>query len=89
MNVSGGQTNYTANLSALSDGPITSSLLLNTDSAWRKISQYEPEDRRREYLLRKLDPQYPWYWSAAVLAILFGLSACTLNYRVRSLDRLR
>ena len=34
-------------------------------------------------------PQYPWYWSATVLTVLFGLSVCLLNYRVRSLDRLK
>ena len=28
-------------------------------------------------------------WSAAVLAGLFGLSVCILNFRVKSLDRLR
>ena len=27
-----------------------------------------------------MGPQYPWYWSAAVLAGLFGLSACILNF---------
>jgi ABC-2 type transport system permease protein len=32
---------------------------------------------------------YPWYWSAAVLAGLFGISVWTLAFRVRSLDRLR
>ena len=33
--------------------------------------------------------QFPWYWSAGVLAVLLGLSACILNYQIRSLDRLR
>ncbi len=33
-------------------------------------------------------PQYPWTWSAAVLAGLLGLSLCTLSTRVKSLDRL-
>jgi ABC-2 type transport system permease protein len=34
-------------------------------------------------------PQYPWIWSAGVLAGLLGLSLCILSTRVRSLDRLR
>ena len=34
-------------------------------------------------------PQYPWTWSAAVLAGLWGLSLCILSTRVKSLDRLR
>lgn len=33
--------------------------------------------------------QYPWTWSAAVLAGLWGLSLCILCTRVKSLDRLR
>jgi ABC-2 type transport system permease protein len=31
----------------------------------------------------------PWYWSALVLAGLFGISVWILNSRVKSLDRLR
>lgn len=34
-------------------------------------------------------PQYPWIWSAGVLAGLLGLSLCILSMRIRSLDRLR
>jgi ABC-type transport system involved in multi-copper enzyme maturation permease subunit len=34
-------------------------------------------------------PQYPWTWSAGVLASLLGLSTWTLTRRVKSLDRLR
>jgi hypothetical protein len=33
--------------------------------------------------------QYPWYWSAAVLAGVFALSAGILNFSVKSLDRLK
>jgi hypothetical protein len=36
-----------------------------------------------------MNPEYPWYWSAGVLAVLFGLSVCILNFRIRSLDRLK
>ena len=34
-------------------------------------------------------PVYPWYWSAGVLAGLFGISVWILSLRVKSLDRLR
>jgi ABC-2 type transport system permease protein len=34
-------------------------------------------------------PQYPWIWSAGVLAGLLGLSLWTLSTRVKTLDRLR
>jgi ABC-2 type transport system permease protein len=34
-------------------------------------------------------PQYPWYWSAGVLAGLLGISVWILTTRVKSLDRLR
>jgi ABC-2 type transport system permease protein len=74
---------YTGNMSRIGDQ------LLNTDDAWKKLSDLEPAEERQEFLLRNLGPQYPWYWSAAVLAVLFGLSACILNFRVRSLDRLK
>jgi hypothetical protein len=33
--------------------------------------------------------QYPWTWSAGVLAGLLGLSVWTLTFRVKSLDRLK
>jgi len=62
---------------------------LGTDASWEKIAQTVPEDQRDQYLLQNMGPQYPWYWSAAVLAVLMGLSACVLNFRVKSLDRLK
>ncbi len=34
-------------------------------------------------------PQFPWYWSAGVLAGLFGISVWILTTRVKSLDRLK
>jgi ABC-2 type transport system permease protein len=34
-------------------------------------------------------PSYPWYWSAGVLAGLFGLSVWILTSRVKTLDRLK
>ena len=48
--------------------------------------------RRHGYERRLADqfvPQYPWAWSAGILAGLLGLSVCTLSARVKSLDRLR
>ena len=47
----------------------------------------EPVNERR--LADSRVPQYPWTWSAGVLAGLFGLSLCILCTRVKSLDRLR
>ncbi|MFO0846122.1 MAG: hypothetical protein U0797_27695 [Gemmataceae bacterium] len=74
---------YTGNLSRVGQR------LLDVDAAWVKVSQFQPPEAREQFLLNTLGPQYPWYWSAGLLAALFGLSACTLNVRVRSLDRLR
>ena len=74
---------YTANLSRLGQR------LLDVDGAWRRWSELLPPEQRDQFLVGTLGPQYPWYWSAGVLAALLGLSACILNYRVRSLDRLR
>jgi hypothetical protein len=34
-------------------------------------------------------PQYPWWWSGAILAGLMGISAWILSRRVKSLDRLK
>jgi ABC-2 type transport system permease protein len=74
---------YTANLSRIGQQ------LLGTDHAFRAWSQREPPERREMFLMQTIGPQYPWYWSAGVLAALFGLSAWILNSRVRSLDRLK
>jgi ABC-2 type transport system permease protein len=74
---------YTANLWRIGHR------LLDTDAAWTRMSELAPPEVRDRLLQKNLGPQYPWYWSAAVLAGLFGLSVCILNYRVRSLDRLR
>lgn len=75
---------YTANLSRLGQQ------LLDTDAAWKKVSRNFPEGPPREQFLREfMGPQYPWYWSAGVLAVLFGLSAWILHTRVRSMDRLK
>jgi ABC-2 type transport system permease protein len=74
---------YTANLSRVGQQ------LLDTDAAWAAMAEFQPPNQRERFMLEYAGPQYPWYWSAAVLAGLFGLSACILNFRVKSLDRLR
>ena len=74
---------YTENLSRVGRQ------MLGTDRVWEKLSQLQTPDLRDQFLLRFMGPQFPWYWSAGVLAGLFGLSACILNYRIKSLDRLK
>jgi hypothetical protein len=74
---------YTANLRRVGQQ------LLRTDKAWETLSELKPPDQRDRFLLEWAGAQYPWYWSAAVLAGFFGLSACILNFRVKSLDRLK
>ena len=74
---------YTANLSRIGQ------YLLGTDTCWGKISQsWRPRERSR-FLANFVGPQFPWYWSAAVLTALLGLSACILNFQIKSLDRLK
>jgi hypothetical protein len=74
---------YTANFSRLGEH------WLRTDACWERFSQNEPEDRRQQFLLEKKGAQYPWYWSAIVITLLYGMSVCVLNFRVKSLDRLK
>jgi ABC-2 type transport system permease protein len=74
---------YTTNLSRIGQ------YLLGTDTCWEKISQsWRPRERLR-FLSNFVGPQFPWYWSAVVLAALFGISACILNFQIKSLDRLK
>jgi ABC-2 type transport system permease protein len=74
---------YTANLSRVGRQ------LLGTNAAWDKLSELQPAYIRDQFLLLHKGEQYPWYWSASVLAGLFGLSVCILNFRIKSLDRLK
>jgi ABC-2 type transport system permease protein len=48
-----------------------------------------PDVTNERRLADQFVPQYPWVWSAGVLAGLWGLSLWTLSARVKSLDRLR
>jgi ABC-2 type transport system permease protein len=63
--------------------------MIGSDDSWRALSTLEPAQDRSRFLNDALGTQFPWYWSAAVLAGVFGLSACTLHFSIRSLDRLR
>jgi len=46
-----------------------------------------PINERR--LADQIVPQYPWWWSGAVLAGLMGISVWILSRRIKSLDRLK
>ena len=74
---------YTGNLSRIGEK------LLGSNKAWESLATIRPFSERTQFLSTWLGPQYPWYWSGFVLVGLFGLSACILNFRVRSLDRLK
>jgi hypothetical protein len=75
---------YSANLSRIGQA------LLGTNETWLHVSQFQPNQQARDQMLATyMGPQYPWYWSAAVLAGIFGLSACILNLSIKSLDRLK
>ncbi|HUB27439.1 MAG TPA: ABC transporter permease subunit [Tepidisphaeraceae bacterium] len=63
--------------------------MIGSDDAWRVLSMLDPPAERPHFLANALGTQFPWYWSAAVLAALAGLSAATLHFSIRSLDRLR
>jgi ABC-2 type transport system permease protein len=64
--------------------------LLGTDACWERIGQLRPEKQRTLLLYRMTrNSLYPWYWSAGVLAVLLGISACILNFSIKSLDRLK
>ncbi len=54
-----------------------------------RASSYPPKPVNERHWADTWTPQYPWTWSAAVLAGLLGFSLCTLCTRVKSLDRLR
>ena len=74
---------YTANLHRLG------AVLLDTNSAWERCATLVRPRERAMMLASVKGPQYPWYWSAGVLAGLLGLSLCILSLRVKSLDRLK
>ena len=75
---------YSANLARLGQQ------LLHTNETWEKLSELQPSQSARDRIRAMyMGPQFPWYWSAGVLAGLFGLSAVVLNFSVKSLDKLK
>jgi ABC-2 type transport system permease protein len=74
---------YTANLTRIGQH------LLGSNHAWEEMSLLQAPSQRPTFLVTVTGDKYPWYWSAAVLAGLFGLSACILNAKIKSLDRLK
>jgi ABC-2 type transport system permease protein len=74
---------YTENLSRVGR------FLLGTDKAWEKVSELRPPLERPGFLFQTQGHQYPWTWSAGVLAAVFVLSAWILNRSIKSLDRLK
>jgi ABC-2 type transport system permease protein len=96
---------YTANLERLGEGLLnTDAAWVQIGGAWERARQMvparmfggprrrgpsRPEPINERRLADMYVPQYPWTWSAGVLAGLLGLSVWTLSFRVKSLDRLR
>ena len=81
---------YTANLQRVG------SELLDAEQAMVKlVSVFETNMLRQRggrpgpSTAERVSAQPPWYWSAGVLAGLFGISLCVLTTRVKSLDRLK
>lgn len=74
---------YSANLHRVGEH------LLHTNAAWERLAQLTPARQRTPILLQLMGNQYPWYWSAALLAGLFAFSVCILNLSIRPLDRLK
>src|SRR5262249_23667071 len=74
---------YTSNLLRVADS------LLDTRSAWEPLAAFFSEEGHERQLATLSNTTYPWYWSALVLAGLFGISIWILSQRVKSLDRLK
>jgi len=74
---------YTTNLTRLEQQ------FLGTQPAWETVASFLPPEQQGAYLMRMSGPQYPWIWSAELLAGLSVVSIGVLQLRIRSLDRLR
>jgi ABC-2 type transport system permease protein len=74
---------YRANLARIGDA------LVGRNAAIARLAELQPENFRQTFSRATMGYQYPWQWSALVLAAYFGLSACILNLSIRSLDRLK
>jgi ABC-2 type transport system permease protein len=78
----GSLVSYTANVKRVGEA------LLDTQSAWQQFGALAASTGSRSELATWTHP-YPWYWSAGILAGIFGISLWILSLRVRTLDRLR
>ncbi len=69
--------------------------LIDNRSAWETLFSLVPSNgpmpRRdfEEQVIERSGAFAPWYWSAAILVGLFGLSLWILSTRVKSMDRLK
>jgi ABC-2 type transport system permease protein len=73
---------YTGNLQRIEER------LLGTNAAWERLSLLTPAGHRAPFMLPMLGTQFPWYWSAGVLAALALFSVAVLHFSIKSLDRL-
>jgi ABC-2 type transport system permease protein len=96
---------YTANLIRLGEGLLnTDAAWVQVGRAFEQAQQIanqpmrvfgkgghaaKPPPINERRLADQFVPQYPWWWSGAVVAGLMGISAWTLSRRVKSLDRLK
>jgi ABC-type transport system involved in multi-copper enzyme maturation permease subunit len=91
---------YSANLKRIADHLLdTHSAWLTIGKAFERSRQAvmgplgagrgRPRINEERRLADQMVAQYPWEWSAGVLAGLLGLSTWTLTRRVKSLDRLK
>jgi ABC-2 type transport system permease protein len=74
---------YRANMDRLADE------LIGKNASIEKIATLQRPRDRAEFVTNFMANQYPWQWSAAVLAVLCVVSASILSFSVKSLDRLK
>jgi ABC-2 type transport system permease protein len=63
--------------------------LFDTHSSFELVGKIGNNAQNGRDFADVMVPQYPWYWSAGVLAGLLGISVWILTTRVKSLDRLK
>lgn len=63
--------------------------LLGTRAAWESFGVTDEVRSGRNAEMAEALRGVPWYWSAAVLGVLLGMSIWILSSRVKSLDRLK
>ena len=74
---------YTANLASIGHH------MLGTHEAYESLSQFIPPANRAAFVVTAIGPQFPISWSIYVLSALLIVSICILNFRIKSLDRLK